>query len=446
MTWNNKIIWSEGMFLQPQHFQQQNRYQEGFVQNRISPLFGYSWGFSKLEINQAALIEGKIQLISGAGVFPDGTPFDFPNQDPPPAPLIIDLNSRDEIIVLALPAQRIGAIEASSKFDPDSNLARFSVEEINVLDNTTHNPNEVPVQIGRLQLQLMRKKDVTGAYTVLGIAHVYERRSDNQVVLQNSFIPPLLQISTNPILTGYLQELCGMLHQRGNELASLISQPGHRGIAEIADFLMLQTINRYEPLFKHFSKIQTLHPERFYSLCLNFAGDISTFNESNSRRPIEYIEYQHDALAVCFNALMDELRRLLSQKIISNVVSIPLEAMQFGFRRAIVNDKTLFRSANFILAVNAQLPIETIRIKLPAYMKIGPAEKIRDLVNLSLPGISLNPLPVAPREIPFHAGFNYFGLERKNELWNQLEHSAGLMLHISGELPGLVLELWAIKE
>lgn len=74
-------------------------------------------------------------------------------------------------------------------------------------------------------------------------------------------------------------------------------------------------------------------------------------------------------------------------------------------------------------------------------MKIGPAEKIRDLVNLSLLGISLNPLPVAPREIPLHAGFNYFGLEQKNELWNQLEHSAGLMLHIGGELPRLVLEL-----
>ena len=26
MTWQNKVMWTEGMFLQPQHFQQQDRF------------------------------------------------------------------------------------------------------------------------------------------------------------------------------------------------------------------------------------------------------------------------------------------------------------------------------------------------------------------------------------------------------------------------------------
>ena len=26
MTWHNKVIWTEGMFLQPQHFQQHDRF------------------------------------------------------------------------------------------------------------------------------------------------------------------------------------------------------------------------------------------------------------------------------------------------------------------------------------------------------------------------------------------------------------------------------------
>ena len=444
MSWNNKIIWSEGMFLQPQHFQQQNRFHEGLLHNRITPLFGYSWGFSVLELDQAALMEGRIHLITGRGIFPDGTPFDFPYQDNPPIPLDIDVNLRDEVIVLALPVQRIGATEIDSDNHSDSRLARYTIEEIDVSDSNTQNPSQASLQIGRLQLRLMRKRDVTGAYTTLGVVHLSERRPDKQVALQKTFIPPMLQISSDVILNGHLQQLCGMLRQRGEELASLIAQPGHRGIAEIADFLMLQTINRYEPVFKHLAKVSILHPERFYSLCLAFAGDMSTFNENNARRPIEYMDYQHDALAACFNSLMEELRRLLSQRILSNVISIPLEDMQYNVRKAIVNDKTLFKSANFILAVNAQLPVETIRIKLPAFMKIGPAEKIRDLVNLALPGIPLNSLPVAPREIPFHAGFNYFELERTNDLWRQLENSAGLMMHIGGEFPGLVIELWAI--
>ena len=445
MSWNNKVIWSEGMFLQPQHFQQQNRYHERLLENRISPLLGYHWGFSSLELNSAALMLGKVQLTSARGIFPDGTPFNFPEQDKAPLPLDIDVNLRDEVIVLALPVQRVSATETDSGDSQDSNLARYSIEEIEVSDNNTQNPSSAPLQIGQLSLRLMRKRDTTDAYTVLGVVKINERRTDNQIVLHKEFIPPLLHVGSDVILSGYLQELCGMLHQRGEELASLITQPGHRGIAEIADFLMLQTINRYESLFIHLTKISVLHPERLYSLCLNFSGDMSTFDERSSRRPSASIDYQHDALALCFGSLMAELRRLLANKIISSVVHIQLEERQHNIRIALVHDKGLFKSANFILAVNAQLPAEAIRVKIPVQVKIGPSEKIRDLVNLALPGIPLTPLPVAPRQLPFHAGFNYFEFERENELWRQLEHSAGLVIHIGGEFPGLALELWAIK-
>lgn len=446
MSWDNKVIWSEGMFLQPQHFQQQNRYHEQLLESRISPLLGYYWGFKNLEVNSNALMLGKIQITSARGIFPDGTPFNFPEHDRAPLPLEIDINLRNEVIVLALPVQRAGAIEVESDDDQNSFLARYALEEIEVSDSNTQNPSTASLQIGQLRLRLMPKRDATDAYTILGVIEVTERRADNQIVLNKEFIPPMLHVGLDVILNGYLQELCGMLHQRGEELASLITQPGHRGIAEIADFLMLQTINRYEVLFLHLMKVSLLHPERLYSICLSFVGDMSAFDEKNSRRPSKYLEYQHDDLALCFSHLMAETRRLLAQKIISSAIPIQLEERQHNIRVALVHDKGLFKSANFILAVNAQLPAETIRVNLPVQVKIGPSEKIRDLVNLALRGIPLTPLPVAPRQLPFHAGFNYFELERNNDLWKQLEHSAGLVMHIGGQFPGLVLELWAIKE
>jgi type VI secretion system protein ImpJ len=66
-------------------------------------------------------------------------------------------------------------------------------------------------------------------------------------------------------------------------------------------------------------------------------------------------------------------------------------------------------------------------------------------VNLALPGVALRAVPVAPRQIPYHAGFTYFELEKSGELWGQLERSGGLAMHIAGEFPGLALELWAIR-
>jgi type VI secretion system protein ImpJ len=241
-----------------------------------------------------------------------------------------------------------------------------------------------------------------------------------------------------------MQELYGLLHQRGELLASLISQPSHRGIAEIADFLMLQTINRYEPLFAHLITTPMLHPERLYSICLNLAGDLSTFS-SNFRRPQPYPKYLHDKLFESFEPLMAELRRAFTSQIDRNAISIELQDRQRGYRLAIINDKELFKSANFYLAANAQIPSETIRTRLPTQIKIGPVEKLQELVNIALPGIPITPLSVAPREIPFHAGFSYFQLDRNNEFWKQLEHSAGLGMHIAGDWPGLELEFWAIK-
>nr|MBP7660224.1 type VI secretion system baseplate subunit TssK [Burkholderiaceae bacterium] len=81
----------------------------------------------------------------------------------------------------------------------------------------------------------------------------------------------------------------------------------------------------------------------------------------------------------------------------------------------------------------------------PTQVKIGPVEKIRDLVNLQLPGVSLRSLPVAPREIRYHAGFNYFELDTSHELWRQLAQSGGLALHLSGEFPAIEFEFWAIR-
>jgi type VI secretion system protein ImpJ len=73
-------------------------------------------------------------------------------------------------------------------------------------------------------------------------------------------------------------------------------------------------------------------------------------------------------------------------------------------------------------------------------------EKIRDLVNLQLPGIGLRPLPVAPRQLPFLAGYTYFELDRGSEYWQQLINSAGFAMHVAGNFPGLQMRFWAIRK
>jgi type VI secretion system protein ImpJ len=142
---------------------------------------------------------------------------------------------------------------------------------------------------------------------------------------------------------------------------------------------------------------------------------------------------------------MADLRRSLSMVLERNAIPIELVQRQFGLRVASIPDGDLLRTARFVLAAKAQLAADRLQASLPTLVKIGPVERIRDLVNLNLPGIPLRSLPVAPRQLPFHAGFLYFELERGGDLWTLTEQSGALAMHIAGEFPGLELEFWAVR-
>jgi type VI secretion system protein ImpJ len=340
--------------------------------------------------------------------------------------------------------RRAGSSEVDLGLSEDARLARYTASEVDVADNNLGSERSALLQVGNLSLRLMLRRDATDAYATLGVVRIVERRADNQILLDKTYIPPALASRNNSTLAGIIREVHGLLHQRGEALAARMVHPGRGGVAEVADFLLLQTVNRFEPVFAHFGQVTMLHPERLYATCLLLAGDLSTFSRE-TRRPIDYPIYNHDELDKCFWPLVSDLRRSLSMVLEQSAIAIELQDRKYGVRVAIIPDQELLRNAGFVLAVNAQMPAEALRVRFPTQVKIGPVERIRDLVNLQLPGIGLRALPVAPRQIPFHAGFNYFELERGGELWKQLERSGGLAMHIAGEFPGIELEFWAIR-
>ena len=443
MSWNRKVVWSEGMLLQPQHLQQHDRYLQTQLEARVARLRPYSWGFSALKIDEQQLAFGKIALQSCTGVLPDGTPFALPHDDELPLPLDVPDDARNVMVMLALPLRRPGIAEVGDSPAPD-NFARHRAVDHEAWDSNGVD-NSALMQVGQLRVRLALESEVINAYACIGVARVIERRPDNRLILDPEYCPPCLDFRAAPRLGAFADELVGLLHQRGQALASRLSQPGAAGAAEIVDFLLLQLVNRSEPLFAHLATMTGLHPEELYREMAALAGELSTFSPTN-KRAVQYPVYRHDQLRESFQPVIEDLRAALSAVMDNHAVAIPLEERQFGIRVAVMREPELVKSATFILAVNAQLAAENIRTAFPRQVKIGSVEKIRDLVNLQLPGIGLRALPVAPRQLPFHAGFTYFELDRGSEYWAQLATSAGFAMHVAGEFPGLQMEFWAIRK
>lgn len=444
MAWDNRVLWSEGLFLQPHHLQQHDRYIERLTRGQAGVGTPYPWGLRRLAIDQDLLGLGKLAVTDCAGLLPDGTPFDAPGSDPLPPPLDLGDDAAGQVIYLALPLARPGAAESGGPEARDAML-RYRAGELTVRDSMLGPGTETLMEVGRLDLRLLRGRDARDGFACCGLVRVLECRADRQVVLDGDYTPPCIDYRAAGRLAAFVDELQGLLHRQAEARASRVRGAGRGGVSDWADFLLLQLINRAEPVAVHVGRIQGLHPEALYRYLLGLAGELATF-ASDAKRPPDFPPYRHEDLAATLSPLIERLRDYLSREVVERAIPIPIQERKFGFRVALVADPSLLASARFVLAGQAQVDSQILRNRFPTQIKIGPIDKIQELVKLALPGIALRPMPTAPLEIPYHAGFDYFELDRGSDFWRQLAGGGGFGLHIGGEFPGLQIELWAIRE
>ncbi|QHM76821.1 hypothetical protein C7M52_02804 [Mixta theicola] len=438
-----KVVWSEGMFLRPHHFQQAESYLQSILRDWGFAQRSWLWGFTDLEFDEAMLRQGKIALSSASGLLPDGTHFAFHDARQAPAPLEIADNQSDVKVVLALPARRGGREEVIFSEAADS-LARYLSFEREVDDCNAVSVGPAVVQFGKMRLRLMLESELTAEWTAVGVARVIEKRSDKQLRLDGSYIPPMLNAINHPQLFDYLNDIHGLLAQRSQQIAQRLQQPGRFNTAEMVDFMLLALINHHLGRVAHLKNMPLLHPERLFSDWLAFATELFTWTPQ--RTPDAALpRYDHDDIAPGFSKLMLMLRQGLSLVMEESAIQLPLTERSHGLNVATVPEASMVREFGFVLAVRANVPGEALQTHFPAQMKVAPVTKIRDLVQLQLPGMVLRAMPTAPPQIPWHAGYNYFELEKGGELWKEMERSGAFALHLAGEFPGLDMEFWAIR-
>ncbi len=442
---SRKVIWLEGMPLSAQHFQQHDRFFENLINGRSLGVQPFNWGFHNLVIDTELLGIGKFALKKCSGIFQDGTPFDLPGDDELPLPLDVPDDTGNETVYLSLPVRRPAAVETDSADNPES-LARYRISEQDVKNNITiGGDGKVCLYTGRLKTRLLMERDERSGYTCLSVARIVEARADKKIIIDDKFIPPNIHCISVKNLKGYILELVGLLNIRGEAIAARMGAEAHGGVAGISDFLLLQTINRYQVLFKHLSTLPDLHPERFYQLVIQLSGELVTFF-SKKRRPVDYPPYRHDDLQGTFTPVIEDLRQLLVKVYEQRAVPIALSDPKYNTYAARRPDVSLLQSAVFVLAAKARVDNKSLRDDLPNQIIIAPVETINDYIKSLTPGIAIHHLPVAPQELPYHPGFIYFELNTKCDLWEKFIKSAGIAIHISGNLPDLQLEFWAIKK
>lgn len=443
MTKAEKVVWTEGMFLRPHHFQRTESYLLNQVREWGGMQRSYLWGFLDLELDEAMLRQGCITLSYCSGLLTDGTFFQVRNERNGLLPLKIPDNLTNEKVVLALPVRRGEREEVIFREDPAS-LARFIAFEQEVEDYNAISVGSATVQFGYLRLTLMLEKDLTAEWTAIGVAFVRDKCHDNHVRLDNSYIPPMLNANNSPQICSMLNDLHGLLVLRSQQIGERLRQHGRFNTSELIEFTLLSLVNRHLGEVSHLKMLPHLHPEMLWRNWLPFATELATWTSQRTAESVLPI-YDHDDLAGCFSKLMLLVRQGLSLVMEDHAIQLPLNERSHGLNIATVPDTSMVHEFGFVLAVKANVPSEHLQIHFPAQMKVAPVSKIRDLVQLQLPGIMLRAMPVAPPQLPWHAGYSYFELDKGGDLWHEMDKSGAFALHLAGAFPGLDMEFWAIR-
>jgi len=139
-------------------------------------------GVHEFEIDQQLLSLGKVSVSSGKGVFPDGTPFNFPDYDDPPPVLEVPENTHNSTLYLCVPVKRQGAVEVISD-ESSQSLARYYESEQEIRDISADSGDTVTVNVGRLNLRLLLETDDLSGYVCIGLIRIAESRDDKNVLL-----------------------------------------------------------------------------------------------------------------------------------------------------------------------------------------------------------------------------------------------------------------------
>lgn len=438
----HRVVWKEGLFMRPQHFQQSDRYFTHELMSRTKELGPNAWGFFDIDIDTHYLSAGKIVLNSASGVMPDGTLF-YINSKVDSLRLDIKIEDSSKEFYLALPITMHNSDEIHFK-EQTNRLTRLVAETINDVPNSNADEiGETDLLGARYNFKLLLEEEVNDGYVKIKIGNIGSVSASGIVSLDDTYMPTYLHLHTSKNLLSKMNELLSTLSYRAEKLSEKLSDSNVQA-TELGDYLMLQLLNKTQSRQHYFLTQDRIHPSELFLELTSLVGELAVFMKKE-KRILKEFEYDHKHQGESFNKIITELNDMLSMVLEQNSISLPVEKQKYGIYTSKITEKSIINSSIFVLAVKADVESEQLKKLLLSNLKMGSIETIRDLVNYHLGGFKLKPLTTAPRQIPYKINYIYFKVELEQEDKEKLTRSGGFAFHLSSELPNVEYTLWVIR-
>ena len=437
------VLWTKGVLLSPQHFQTQDRFLEDLLEFQLSALAFCPWGFQRLEIDREALAAGSFSLSAAAGILPDGLLFDMPTSEdvPPPRPLEGTFAADQEWldVYLGIPEYRYGGHNVSGmNRDRD---ARYRAEELLRRDETT-GQSERPIQVARRNFRVLFGGESLDGTSALRVARL-TRSATGDYQLDAHFVPPLVDIMASGYLMAIARRLVEILSAKSTTLSAGRRQKNQSlaefGVADVATFWLLYSINSVLPELRHIHETRRGHPVELFNAMLGLAGALTTFSGSVQSRDLP--TYEHDNLSASFTRLDEQLRGLLESVVPATTASLPMTLVQPSVYAAALDQEKYLAAPQIYLAIAIEGRSTDVPNRGPHLVKVATAGQLDTLIRQALPGIALTYVPNPPSAVSVKMNYHYFLLQRSGPEWENVVRSRSIAAYVPAEFQSPVLEL-----
>jgi len=442
----SKVLWGEGLFLRPQHFQQQDRYHEARLAETASALHPYCWGVRRLEIDPDALKADVLRVTGLSLIFPDGEIVRAPEQDPlPPQVRLSDLPPDVQALTFHAGLPVLDAYGENCAAPGEARAhARYARREHDTRDLFGEAASAPLAYLARA-VRLVSELDALEPYDSVPLVRL-RRLATGGFGIDSGFTPPSLSIAASPGLQARLARLMEKLLAKVNALHGHYREPGKSVIelrgGDVASFWLLHTVSSGYAALAHYLAHGDLHPERLFQDMLALAGGMTTF--SRGARLEDLPAYVHQDPGPPFARLDAILRELLDTVISSRYFSIALTHDRPSYHHGVLDSGKINGQTALYLGVAADLPAPQLIEIVPLRFKIGAPEDVDKLVLSAMPGVRLVHAPQVPSAVPVRPDMYYFHLDHRGVLYDSMLKAQAISIYVPNGIRDLNLELIAI--
>jgi type VI secretion system protein ImpJ len=445
-----KVLWSEGLTLGPQQFQQQDMYHEARLHLMAKTIEAHLWGINKIEWRIEDLANNLLRADSMSLIFADGEIYDAPASEQLPSQVDLSKLPTTETeftFHAALPMLKPygGNFSATIGHHDDARYAQARADTPDLFSEAI----ATDVAYLKKTVRLLSGSESLDAYEHFPVIKI-RRMAGGGFEIDRTFVPPCLSIGAAPTLSPMVESLLGKLKTKMETLFNLHRQSKndvfefHSG--DIASFWMLNAICVGSSFLADLAQSKEQHPRRLFETMRFLAASLLAF--SSRYTVADLPKYDHANPASHLVKLDRIIRDLVDTVISSKYFSILLvrDEQRSTHHRAPLDAARIDHATALYLAVSADMPAIELVASVPARFKIGAPDDVERIIVSSLSGLDLFHMAQVPPAIPVRPNTYYFSIGNKGALYENMLKAQTIAIYVPSGMKNLKLELFAVTQ